>query len=80
MKIEIHSKEELYNKVYRVLTIRKKNLLKENFNVSEEMLWYFFSEEIFVKMKNLTLAEVVDKILKIDLEDIRKYLVRNHFM
>ena len=38
MKIEIHSKEELYNKVYRVLTIRKKNLLKENFNVSEEML------------------------------------------
>ncbi|MCI8548343.1 MAG: hypothetical protein HFJ38_05590 [Bacilli bacterium] len=80
MKIEIHSKEELYNKVYRVLTIRKKNLLKENFNVSEEMLWYFFSEEIFVKMKNLTLAEVVDKILKIDSEDIRKYLVRNHFM
>ena len=73
MKIEIHSKEELYNKVYRVLTIRKKNLLKENFNVSEEMLWYFFSEEI-------NLAEVVDKILKIDSEDIRKYLVRNHFM
>ena len=31
-------------------------------------------------MKNLTLAEVVDKILKIDSEDIRKYLVRNHFM
>lgn len=80
MKIEIHSKEELYNKVYRVLTIRKKSLLKEDIKVSEEGLWCFFSEEIFVKMKNLTLAEVVDKILKVDSEDIRKYLLNNNFM
>lgn len=80
MKIEFASREELFNKVYKVLTIRKKELLKENIEVTEEVLWTIFSKEVFIKMKDLMLSDIVDKILKTDKEEIRSYLIHNNFM
>lgn len=62
MGLEFSNIQELKMRVMPALTIRKKELKKQNKNYTEEEIWNYFVE-IWKKSHNLTLADLVDDVL-----------------
>lgn len=77
MKIEFKNKEELYERILPALTLRRKELKKEGFVVKEEEIWNFLSTNVYKYKENLTLADIVDEILKLDSVRLQEYLFKN---
>ena len=60
---EFHSKEELYQRVYPVLRIKKEELEKQDIEITEEEIWKHLSKK-WKDSYQLTLYDIVDDIMK----------------
>ncbi len=63
MELEFRSIEELKKRLMPALRVRRKELKKQNFIISEDELWDYFSENYWKKATNLSLSMMVDDIL-----------------
>lgn len=63
MDILFHDVEELKQRVMPALRLRKKELKKQNINLSEEEIWNYFVENSWKKAYQLSLSKIVDEIL-----------------
>ena len=63
------SSDELYVRVYPVLKLKKKEYREKGYEFSEEYIYKYLIKNEWLMRKNLSLAEVVDDILKINIID-----------
>lgn len=67
MDTEFRSIDELKNRVMPALKVRKRELKKQNIIMSEEEIWSYFAKNYWCKAYNLSLAQIVDNILNLDI-------------
>lgn len=75
--MEFKSIKELYERVYPALFIKKRELKKMGIIVTEDEIWTYLSINIYKSKKNLTLADIVDEILKLDSIKLQEHLLKN---
>ena len=63
MVMEFKTVEELKIRVMPALRVRKRELKKQNIQMSEDEIWNYFVENYFKKSYQLSLAKIVDDIL-----------------
>lgn len=63
MDIEFSSIEELKRRVMPALRLRKRELKRQNYHITEEELWNYFVDNFWKKSIQLSLAKMVDDIL-----------------
>lgn len=81
MELEFKSEQELYERVLPALKSKKAELKKKGYkNITEENMWHFLATEIFTKMIDLTLADVVSYIMHIDEERLAQYIDENNLI
>lgn len=79
MELEFKSEQELYERVLPALKSKKAELKRKGYkNITEENMWRFLATEIFAKMVDLTLADVVSYIIHIDEERLVQYINENN--
>lgn len=61
--MEFKTVEELKIRVMPALRVRRRELKRQNIQISEEELWDYFVENYFKKSYQLSLSKVVDIIL-----------------
>lgn len=72
--MEFNSLSELKLRITPALETRVTELKNNNINdISEEDIWDYLKDMIWVKSHGLTLAQIVDDILKCDVLNIRLY-------
>lgn len=67
MDTDFHSVDELKKRVMPALRVRKRDLKKQNIIMTEDEIWSYFAKNYWCKAYNLSLAEVVDNILNLDI-------------
>lgn len=75
--MEFKSIKEIYERVYPALSIKKRELKKQRIIVTEDEIWTYLSINIYMNKKNLTLADIVNEILKLDSTKLQVYLSKN---
>lgn len=81
MELEFKSERELYERVLPALKSKKAELKRKGYkNITEENMWRFLATEIFTKMIDLTLADVVSYIMHIDEERLAQYIEENNLI
>lgn len=75
--MEFKSIKELYERVYPALFIKKRELKEMGIIVTEDEIWTYLSINIYKSKKNLTLADIVDEILKLDSIKLQEHLFKN---
>ncbi len=63
MDIEFHDALELKQRVMPALRLRKKELKKQNIQLTEEEIWNYFVQHSFKNAYQLSLSKIVDEIL-----------------
>lgn len=63
MDTSFSSVDELKKRLMPALRLRKKQLKKQDINMTEEMLWNYFVNNYWKKANNLSLYEMVNDIL-----------------
>lgn len=63
MDIKFHDVLELKQRVMPALRLRKRELNKQNIQLSEEEIWDYLVEHHFKNAYQLSLAKIVDEIL-----------------
>lgn len=63
MNMSFTSVDELKKRLMPALRLRKKQLKKDNINMTEDMLWDYFVNNYWKKANNLSLHEMVNDIL-----------------
>lgn len=77
--MDFNSKEELYKRVLPALRSKRIEFKNNGIDyIKEEDIWNFLIENNWRKAKDLSLAMVVDDILKCKYEDIDSY-IKNKF-
>ncbi len=72
--MEFKNIKELYERVYPALLIKKRELKQKGIFVTENEIWIYLSINIFKNKENLTLADIVNEILKLDNIKLQEYL------
>lgn len=73
--MEFNSIEELYIRVYPALSAKKMELERLGFfDIKERDIWSYLSKNVFPKMKDLTLADIVSEILHVDNNILNQYI------
>ncbi len=72
--MEFNSSLELRSRVESVLDSRRSELKRVGYNVSNDDMWTYLSNVIFPNSVGLTLYDVVDEIMHIDVNKMLKYL------
>lgn len=67
MDIRFKSVEELKNRLMPALKVRKRELKRDNCNITEEELWNYLLNKYWKNASNLSLAKMVDDILNRDI-------------
>ncbi len=68
MEILFSSSEELKKRVMPALRIRKRELKKLNYAITEEEIWNYFVEKFWKKSFQLSLYQIVDDILNREID------------
>lgn len=63
MDINFSSIEELKKRLMPALKLRKRELRKQNYHLSEEEIWNYFVNNYWRKSIQLSLAKMVDDVL-----------------
>jgi len=63
MDVEFSSVEELKKRVMPALRVRRKELKRQNYIITEDELWDYFSKNFWKRATNLSLSKMVDDIL-----------------
>ena len=75
MEIIINSQEELYNMVKPALRCKKHELMLSNILIKEEDIWDYCKDNIFSRINDLNLYQVVDIILNTDNKKYNDYMI-----
>lgn len=75
MDITFSSIEELKKRLMPALRLRKKELKKQNYHMSEEEIWNYFVNNYWKKSIQLSLARMVDDILNREIKVISEDLI-----
>lgn len=67
MNTEFRSVDELKMHVMPALKVRKRELKKQNIIMNEDEIWSYFAKNYWCKAYNLSLAQIVDNILNLDI-------------
>ena len=71
--MEFTSQQELYNKLLPVFNVKKRLILFSKYKyITNEDIWVYLSQKKWKKSHNLTLSDIVNDIITIELEKITK--------
>lgn len=71
--MEFTSQQELYNKLLPVFNVKKRLILFSKYkDITNEDIWVYLSQNKWKKSHNLTLSDIVNDIITIELEKITK--------
>lgn len=76
MKEEFHSLNDLYQRIYPALIVRKKELKRLGFLIETNEIWNYLSQVKWKNANNLTLSDMVNDIMKVDYHEIISSLVK----
>lgn len=69
--MEFTSQKELYQKLIPVFNVKKRLILNSKYkDITNKDIWLYLTENKWKKSHNLTLSEMVNDIIIIDLEEI----------
>lgn len=63
MDVNFSSVEELKSRLMPALKLRKRELKRQNYHITEEEIWNYFVNNYWKKSIQLSLAKMVDDIL-----------------
>lgn len=69
--MDFQNTEEIKERVMPALKLREDRLKKEGFNITSDDIWLYLKKNKWCKDTNLTLNEIVNDILKLDLEELK---------
>jgi len=73
--MEYTSQYELYNKLLPVFKAKNRLIKYSKYqNITNENIWFYLIETKWKKAHNLTIAEIVNDIITLDLEEINQHL------
>lgn len=71
--MEYTSQLDLYNKLLPVFNVKKRLINYSKYkHITNENIWLYLIETKWKKAHNLTISEIVNDIITIDLEEINK--------
>lgn len=75
MDFEFSSKEELFQRIKPALNTKVRELHRLGYTYINQMdIWNYLAENVWIKSKNLMLADIVNDILHTEGEKFDKYL------
>lgn len=71
--MEFTSLQQLYRKLIPVFNVKKRLILNSKYkDITNENIWLYLTETKWRQSKNLSLPEMINDIITVDLEDISK--------
>jgi len=71
--MEFSSQQELYNKLLPVFNVKKRLIKNSKYkDIKNEDIWYYLIENKWRTYHNLTISDIVNDIITLDLELITK--------
>lgn len=71
--MEYASQHDLYKKLLPVFNVKKRLVIHSKYKyITNENIWLYLIETKWKKSYNLTISEIVNDIITIDLEEINK--------
>ncbi len=75
MDIHFSSVEELKQRLMPALRLRKKELKKKNYQISEEELWNYFVNHFWKQSVQLSLSQMVEDILNKEIKETTEDII-----
>ena len=75
MDLNFSSIEELKQRLMPALRLRKRELKRQNYHITEEELWNYFVENFWKRSIQLSLAQMVDDILNREIKNINNEII-----
>lgn len=73
--MEFTSLQQLYKKLLPAFNVKKRLILNTKYkDITNENIWSYLTETKWRNSYNLSLPEMVNDIICVDLEDINKYM------
>lgn len=73
--MEFASLKELYKKLIPAFNVKKRLILNSKYKtITNENIWKYLTEAKWRQANNLSLPEMVNDIITVDLEEINKYM------
>lgn len=73
--MEFTSLQQLYRKLLPAFNVKKRLILKSKYkDINNEKIWNYLTETKWKEATNLSLSEMINDIITVDLEDIFKYI------
>lgn len=71
--MEYTSQLDLYNKLLPVFNVKKRLIQYSKYkHITNENIWFYLIETKWKKAHNLTISQIVNDIITIDLEELNK--------
>lgn len=71
--MEFSSQQELYNKLIPVFNVKKRLINNSEYkDITNEDIWHYLIENKWRTYHNLTISDIVNDIMTLDLELIKK--------
>lgn len=71
--MEFSSQQELYNKLIPVFNVKKRLINNSKYkDITNEDIWHYLIENKWRTYHNLTISDIVNDIITLDLELIKK--------
>ena len=73
--MEFTSLGQLYRKLIPVFNVKKRLILNSKYkDITNENIWLYLTESKWRQANNLSLPEMINDIITVDLEEIYKYM------
>lgn len=73
--MEFGSLQQLYKKLIPAFNVKKRLILNSKYNeITNENIWVYLTETKWKIAKNLSLPEMINDIITVDLEEINNYM------
>ena len=73
--MEFTSLQQLYKKLIPAFNVKKRLILKSKYkDINNENIWNYLTETKWKKATDLSLPEMINDIITVELEDIYKYM------
>lgn len=72
--MEFTSLQQLYKKLLPAFNVKKRLILNSKYkDITNENIWHYLTETKWRQANNLSLPEMINDIITVDLSDIYKY-------
>ena len=73
--MEFTSLEQLYRKILPAFNVKKRLILNSRYkHITNENIWIYLTETKWKKSHDLSLPEIINDIITVDLEEINNYI------